>query len=271
MPFRFNERPNSRRTGLNPPSYETQYIAAGEQDANIVRAYANSATPFIATVEGNILFRNDIVLQEQGLGIFYATISYGSTDEGNGGKVPVGQVRFSFATTGGTFHITHSRATVAKYPGSAPDYEQAINVVKRDKDFDIEGTDIIIPALKMTYAVTHPLGVINESHARALAGVTGCVNSVQWRGFAAGEVIFLGADGEDGTNSEATINYHVACESNLAGLVYGSITGVTKAGHDLLWVEKKLDVVGGKPVVKVLAVRVEQVYRRVNLAAVLGF
>lgn len=274
MSFRFNPRPNSDRTSLNPPSYETQYVAAGEQDQAIVRAYAASATPAIVAVGGDILFRDDIAVQSQGHDVHYVTVRYVTQDQQQG-PAQVGSLKFSFQTTGGTFHITHSKETVSSYKvggGSAADYQQAINAkFSEGNGWDIEGADIIIPALKLSYTVTHPRGFLNENQARALAGITGCVNSATWRGFAAGEVIFLGADGSDGTNSDAEITYHVACESNLEGLVYGSITGVAKQGHDLLWVESKKTASGGKPVVNVLAVRVERVYRRVNLAAVLGF
>ena len=268
MTFRFDERPNTFRTATNPPSVDQQYVAAGELNSAIVRAYAASATPYMIASDSDILFRDDIQLQHQGGGVYYVTVRWVKQDEQ---KPPVGQWKFSFSTTGGTFHISHSRETVAKYPSTAPSYEQAINVVKKDNDADIEGADIIVPATKLTYTYSHPLGVVNESFARSIADLTGGVNSATWRGFDAGSLIFLGAEGSDGSNSEAEVNYHFAYERNLENLTYGSITGVNKDGHDLLWVEKKLDTVGGKPVVKVLAVRVERCYQRFNFAAALGW
>ena len=270
MTFRFNERPNSVRTTTNPPTYEKQYVAAGEADPTIVRAYAASATPSIVAVGEGILFRNDISVQEQGHKVFNVTVSYVTQDQQ---KPAVGSLKFAFSTTGGTFHITHSREHVQSYvaSGTAPDHKQAINVRKNGDDLDIDGTDIIIPALKLSYTFNHPLGVVNENHARNLASITGCVNSTTFRGFAAGEVLFLGADGSDGSNSEAEVTCHFAAESNLQSLVIGAITGISKDGHDLLWVESKKTVDSGKPVVQPLAVHIERVYRRVNLAAALGW
>lgn len=270
MTFRFDERPNTLRTGQNPPSVEQQYVAAGESNSAIVRAYTMSATPYMVAYGGDILFRDDILVQHQGHQVYHVTARWVRQDQQQ--KPPTGQWKFAFSTTGGSFHITHSRETVSKYPSTAPSYEQAINVVKRDgNDMDIEGAEIVIPACKLTYTYSHPLGVVNEAFARTIASLTAGVNSAAWRGFAAGELIFLGAEGSDGTNSEAEVNYQFAYEPNLENLVYGSITGVSKQGHDLLWVEKKLDTASGKPVVKVLAVRIERCYPRFNFAAGLGW
>lgn len=273
MTLRFDERPNSRRTSLNPLAYETQYVATGSGDQGIIRAYAANTTPALVALADGILFRDDIQVQEQGYNVHWVTVRYVTQDQQ---KPPTGSVKFAFSTTGGTFHITHSKETVNSYlagGGTPPSYEQAINARKAEgsSGWEIEGADIIIPALKMTYTITHPLGFLNENHARNLARLTAGVNDSAWRGFAAGEVLFLGADGSDGSNAEAECAYHFACESNLEDLVYGTITGVEKDGHDLLWVETKKDVTSTKPVVKVLAVRVERVYRRINFAAAFGF
>lgn len=273
MTLRFDERPNARRTSVNPLTYETQYIAAGETDQGIIRAYAGSFTPLMVAVADGILFRDDIQVQEQGHRVHWVTVRYVTQDQQ---KPATGSVKFSFSTTGGTFHITHSKETVNSYKaggGAATDYKQAINAKLSDSGvgFDIEGADIIIPSLKFTVTVTHPRGFLNENHARNLASLTGKVNSATWHGFAAGEVLFLGADGSDGTNADAECTYHFACESNLTDLEYGSITGVDKDGHDLLWIETKKDVASTKPIPNVLAVRVERVYDRANFAAVLGF
>jgi len=268
MTFRFNERPNSVRTTTNPPTYEKQYVAAGEFDANIVRAYAAQQVPQVVATEQGFLFLDDIAVQEQGQSVFYVTPRYVTQDAQ---KPPVGSMKFAFSTTGGSFHVTHSKSTVNRYPSTAVDYKQAINVRTNGNDLDIDGADIIIPALKLTYTFNHPQGFVNESHARNLASITGCVNDSVFRGFAAGEVLFLGADGSDGTNSEAEVACHFACESNLQALVIGAVTGIEKNGHDLLWVNSKKDTDSGKPTVVPLGVYIERVYRRVNLAAALGW
>jgi hypothetical protein len=227
----------------------------------------------MVAVGDGILLRNDIGVQEIGPGVYNVTVSYVTQEQQ---KPAVGSLKFSFSTTGGTFHITHAREHVQSYAasGNAPLHYGAINVVRNGDEQDIQGADIVIPALKLTITFNHPRGIVTINHAKTLAGLTGCVNSAVFLGFAAGEVIFLGADGSDGTNADAEITYHFACESNLEGLTYqnGTITGVAKNGHDLLWLESVSSKdTNSKPVVKVIAAHIERVYRRVDLKAALGF
>jgi hypothetical protein len=273
MAFRFDEKPGSRRTGQNPPTYETTWVAAGEANSSIVRSHAMGATPQIVSSGEGILYRSDIVLQERGHKVFDVIVKY-ETQESQ--KPAVGNYKFSFATTGGTFHITHAREHVQSYvaSGNAPQHYGAINVVKNGNGVEIQGADIIIPALKFSITFSHPLGIVNLGHARNLARLTGSVNSDVFFGFAAGEVIFLGAEGGDGSAAEAEVNYHFACEENLEGLTYqnGTITGVAKQGHDLLWVESEPNKDGNdNPVAKIIAVHIERPYKRANLKAALGF
>lgn len=276
MTFQFNEKPGSRRNGKNPPSLETTYVATGEADSAIVKAYASQAVPqIVATAEG-MLFLDDIQAMEQGHKVYHVAARWVTREEQQN-RPPVGQFSFRFSTTGGTFHITSAREHIASYAPSgqdAPEHHGAINVTTSGAEHTVEGADIVVPALKLTISFSHPLGVVNLIHARTLARLTGSVNSATFLGFAAGEVIFLGAEGGDGTNSEATIDYHFACEENLEGLTFqnGTITGVSKQGHDLLWVEYRSDKdASDKPVVKVIAAHVERLYRRVDLKAALGF
>jgi hypothetical protein len=261
MVFRFNPRPGSQRSTTDPPSYEVEYVAAGAFDLGTVKAYAANLTPpIVATAEG-FLFRQEIGVAEQGFRLYYVTVTYGQK------KQNTGSFKFSFSTTGGSFHIQASRQTVARYPGSAKDMGQLIGV----HGDHVDGADIIIPALKLTYTFKHPQGVVNEAFAVNVARLTGCVNDDPFRGFAPGEVLFLGGDGSDGTDSEAEVSYSFAAEENLQSLVIGAISGIQKDGHDLLWVTWEDDNTGNKPGKKPKAVYVERVYRRISLSAALGF
>jgi hypothetical protein len=265
MALIFDQRRDAYRTSSNPPTAEIGYKAAGIADGATVKALALSLTPAIVAVTEGILYRQDIRVQEQGFCLFHVDVQYGQSNR------ETGNLSFRFSTTGGSFHITHSRETVAKYPNTAIDHKQAIGVRKNGTEQEIDGADVIIPSLKLSYTFRHPQGVVNEAHARTLASITGCVNDSTFRGFSAGEMLFLGAEGSDGTNAEAEVTYHFAAESNLQNLVIGTIEDIQKDGHDLLWVQWKDAPVGGKPTKAPLAVYIERIYRRVNLAAILGW
>lgn len=263
--FSFSERPGAARLTSNPPTFETEYVAAGIFDRATVHATALSLIPTAVAVIEGILYRQDIELKEAGAGLYYIRAPYARNNSNTG------SIRFAFSTTGGSFHIKTSKESVARYPNNAEDFKQLINVKKSGGKFDVEGTDIIIPALKLSYTIKHPMGMVNEDFARAIAGVTSCCNSGVFRGFQPGEVLFLGADGSQGTDSEAEVTCHFAAEKNLQGLIIGDITGIQKDGHDFLWVTWEDDTDNGKPIAKPKAVYIERVYERVDLATILGF
>lgn len=258
----FNERPGVQIATSNPPTYETEWVSEGLFDLGSAKAAALTLTPAMVAVAEGILHREDIQAREEGCGVHYVRVRYTKR------KNTSGQYSFRFSSSGGTLHITHSRETVNKYPGTARTMNQAIDV---GRDNVPRGADVVIPALKMSYTFKHPLGMVNEAYANALYEVTGTANDAVWHGMQPGEALFLGADGSDGTDAEAEVTFHVIREKNLQDLTIGGISGIRKDGHDFLWVHWQDDAVDGKPGVKPRAVYVERLYRRINFTAALGF
>jgi hypothetical protein len=261
MTFRFHERPTSRKQSVSGQSYLLSFVAAGSSDDLFVRSYAISSTPAIVTTPQGILYRQDVELEPQGREIYYVNVPYGPKN-----KV-AGSFTWSFDTTGGTVHVKASKSTVNRYPGNAFDHKQLIGVHGKD----VDGADHVIPALKLSVTFKHPLGVITLPHVRHLARTTAMVNSDTFLGFASGEVLFLGARGSDGTDTEASVTYDFACSENAAGLTIGDIANIVKDGHDYAWISYEPDVVADKPGMKPSAVYVERLYSRTSLSAALGF
>jgi hypothetical protein len=180
---------------------------------------------------------------------------------------PTGQWSFSFDTTGGSFHIKASKETVNSYGTDPPDFKQLIGV----NGDDVDGADVVIPSLKINVNYKHPAGVVSIAFAKTLARLTGRVNSSEFLTFAAGEVLYLGSTGSDGSDVEAEVGYQFACEENLQGQVIGAITDIQKDGWDISWIRWKDAVDGGLPVKNPEFIYVERVYDRVDLASALGF
>lgn len=264
MAFTFTERPNSRAGGMSPPTLTLKYTAAGSTDDIYVRSYALDATPIIYDTPTGLLWRQDITLDPQGANVFNVDVLYASKPN----DTENGSMSLSFDTQGGTVHITTSRSTVKSYPvGTAPDYKQAIGV----HGDEVDGCDIIVPALKLQVNYKHPKGIISLARIKTLALATGTVNSDTFLTFPPGTVLFLGCSGSEGTASETEITYYFACSEEISGLDIGTVTGITKQGHDYLWVSFKDDVDGGRAVKKPQFVYVERVYKRASLAGILGF
>lgn len=186
-------------------------------------------------------------------------------------QVDTGSYTFSVSTTGGTARILSSLATINRYapPGkTAPNFKQAIGVTREG---DVQGVDIIVPACKFTMSYRQPKHVITTPYVRLVESITGTVNNATFYGRAAGEVLFAGGNGRQGTNSDPTWDYEFIRLPNIAGQTIGEIINVAKKGHEYLWVlfEESADPTAKYTVKKPKAVYVERVYLETNFG-VLG-
>lgn len=256
----WRERHTSRRITTNPPGIELQFSLSGEIDDVAAWSYALGNTSPMWITAGQILYRQDVRLDHRGAGLWYVDVPYGPENK------QVGQWDFDFDTQGGTIRIFQSKKTTP-FPAGAPDHKGAIDV----QGDDVRGTEIVIPALRMTYNFRHAAGVVNEAFARMLARNTGRTNKNQWHGFAAGEALFLGANGRQGSQTEASVGYSIACSENVTGLTIGALANIAKRGWESVWISYKDDVDGGGKVKQPEFVYVEQVYDECDFAAVLGF
>lgn len=259
MVFRFKEEPQSR--AQKKGEYELRYVATGESSDQYVRAFARQYAPaIITTAEGN-LYQQDAEVTPRSKFIYHVRVPYGPVE-----KV-AGSLTWGSSCTAGTVHIQAGISHVARFPAGAIDRKGLINV---DGD-EVLGADIMIPVSQRWIEFVHPMGVVTWSFANRMDDLVGCVNSTAFMGRAAGEILFLGYNASDGSNKEASVRYDVAISKNRAGFQLADIAGVTKDGHDLLWMSYVQNAGGAQPGRKVKAVYVERVYQRVDLAAELGF
>jgi hypothetical protein len=124
----------------------------------------------------------------------------------------------------------------------------------------VQGVDITIPVFNFTETHFLPNSVVNSSYKANIFNMTGKVNSGGFRGFAAGEVLFLGASGSRRGEEDWEITFRFAASPNAVGLEIGDISGIDKKGWEYLWVRyqdaEDQNVLVKQPV----AVYVEQVY-----------
>ena len=165
----------------------------------------------------------------------------------------------SFDTSGGTQHITNalqvknSTGTVTDtgervYGPSGLDdgatMKGAINV----DDNSVNGVDIVVPSFQFQESYDVPLSVLNDAYIRKLGELTGTVNDAAFRGFKAGEVLFVGASGahewdDQRGNGPGTITFKFVASPSagdgktLLPLKVGEINNIAKGGHEYLWVK----------------------------------
>ena len=169
---------------------------------------------------------------------------------------------FAFDTGGGTMHRNQSIKTVSKVPNDAPDFNGAIEV---DNEGNVNGVDVTMPVLNFTETHTMNGSRVTTSYKKTVAALTGTVNSSGFRGFSAGEVLFLGASGTKRPkrpNAPWEITFRFAVSPNQSSLQVGKLKVSNKRGWDYLWVRYADKVAENrKNVIKEpVAAYVEQVY-----------
>ena len=169
---------------------------------------------------------------------------------------------FAFDTGGGTMHRNQSLKTVSKVPNDAPDFNGAIEV---DNEGNVNGVDVTMPVLNFTETHTMNGSRVTTSYKKTVAALTGTVNSSGFRGFSAGEVLFLGASGTKRSkkpNAPWEITFRFAVSPNQSGLEVGKLKISSKKGWDYLWVRYADRVSDNKKNVikEPVAAYVEQVY-----------
>jgi hypothetical protein len=131
----------------------------------------------------------------------------------------------------------------------------------------VEGTDVTVPVYNFTETHYLPDSAVTGAYKAALFQLTGRVNNASFKGFAAGEVLFLGASGAKRGTDDWEITYRFAASPNVTGLAVGPITGITKLGWDYLWV-RYADAEDENVLVKQpIAAYVERVYELGNFGA----
>jgi hypothetical protein len=246
------ERFDSREStvGVENPSVDLLYVVGGTEDDAVVRTTVEATIP---AMYAGLVFQN-YHIAHQGGGVWEVTARYGKVEP----KKP-GESSFSFDTGGGTQKITQSLATVASYapPGEdPPDFKGAIGV----NNDSVEGTDITIPVYNFKETHYIPVALVTPAYKAAIFSLTGKVNAFPFKGFAPGEVLFMGASGSQRGTEDWEITFSFAASPNATGLTIGDITGIDKKGWEYLWVRYQ-DVEDANVLVKQpAAVYVEQVY-----------
>jgi hypothetical protein len=264
VPVEVLERFESRQvtTGSNP-SVELRYTIRGTNDDVEARNALATTAPLMYDPWGEGLVylpRDTITVQPLGDLLWEGIVHYGT--------IPLTtQSTFSFDTGGGTQHITHSRYTVNRYaaPGQiAPDFKGAIGVTADS----VEGVDITVPVYQFSETHYLPDSMVTPAYKATLFALTGRVNDAPFKGFAAGEVLFLGAAGSKRGGGDWEITYRFAASPNATGLTVGDITGISKKGWEYLWVRyaDQVDEVAKALIKTPVAVYIEQVYEYGNFA-----
>lgn len=251
--------------GLEESSEDQLWICAGMSDINAVKVLALQELAQAIDSPRGTLFLQDVHVECKGHNLFHVSPRYGTK------KREEGTWTWDYDTQGGTFNIKASRETVNRYVPQGKDKKDHKGAIGVQTDGTVEGVNIIVPSMKLNVTYNHPKGVVTLDWAYKVADLTGCTNSKPMLGRKAGEVLFLGGRGSDGSDAAASCGYSFAVEKNLRDQLIGGIQVAAKDGHDYAWIEFEKAIDANQPVTPPRQISVERVYERVDLAAALGF
>jgi hypothetical protein len=250
-----------------PPSLRKIFICTGCDDIVTVEETLKAELPETVTLDGCILHRKTISIQRSGKSddVFEATCEWGLT---------VAPIQFN--TAGGTVKITQPLARLGRYPsplcGNVDLFLPEDAPIGLTTDGEAEGCEITCPIFSWSESYEFNISYIDFAYAMTLYGITGCVNLYPFRGFAAGEVLFMGANGGRQKDSiVAEITFEFQASPNATGLSIPPITGIAKGGWDYLWVvySESDTGTGGRRYKAPMGAIVDRVYRQADFS-VLG-
>ena len=259
----YSERDQTIDAKGNVTEIEVPYIVSGAADEDAALAAART-TAAGRQVKGMSLDSVEVTERVNGdtwrVKAVYADDEDSSSSDDDGGEEETSS--FAFDTGGGTMHLNQSLKTVSKTPNDAPDFGGAIEV---DNEGNVNGVDVTMPVLNFTETHVMNGGRVSTSYRKAVAALTGTVNSGSFRGFSAGEVLFLGAAGSKRSRKASApweITFRFAVSANRSSVKVGDLTVSSKRGWDYLWVRYADKVSENKKnvVKKPVAAYVEQVY-----------
>lgn len=226
------------------------YRIGHDEDYGTAKTYCDTNVPLTLNGVGTPEFE-EYDLEHEGNGIWLWTIRYSTAPSSEPGEIVD-----AFQTGGATARITQAKQHIARFPGTAPNCNGAINVTKDS----VEGTEIIVPTFKFQRTMFFDPVDVDAAYRLAVFGLTGKVNDATFLGFSAGEVLFEGASGTIRGSGNWEIQFSFAVSPNVTGLSMGPISGISKGGWEYLWTlfEDFEDV--NLLVKKAVGVYVERVY-----------
>lgn len=254
--------------GGDNPGFQTAYFILGTDDE--AAAMAKLLEPGVIPLTwGNAPRQNPNLEQVSDL-IFEAAVQWSFQQI----TPPTeGEAATRFSTKGGRSKIMQSRGT-RRYPKTgqtAPDFKGAIGVERHGADLQVQGAEITIPALSFSKTRRFPPEWLTADRIKELSRLTGTTNAGPFLGFAAGELLFEGAEGNQKNSAEPVdVSFDFIGSENVTDQTYGDITGIRKDGWEYLWFlyKEEEDTAAKEMVKRPQAAYVESVYRPSNFDAI---
>jgi hypothetical protein len=266
-------------TANSGSSIEFAYIVLGTaSEIDAVNA-ALAVAPLAYLANSETLVRQEATPTPTGPTSWEVAIRFGGEDERKSLEPPQpGTWHFQFDSSGGSHRVTQSLETLWRGERSqsnpAPDLLGATNYDGKK----VQGVDIVVPKLEFSVTAYYAPQAVTTAFVADIARNTGKVNSDDWLGFEAGELLFLGGSGQGDIPTVAgqrvkpiAITFKFAASENREDIEVGDITVPTKDGWDYLWVRYEKTEENGQVLPVPVHAYVEKIYERFAFAQLFGF
>jgi hypothetical protein len=205
----------------------------------LILDYAEDNTP----IRWDGMPRSGISLEQKTPDRFRVTVSYSRRDPPPARE---GEIKYAFKlnTENAKRYYALSQQ---KFGTNAPNHGVFLNVTAQDgQGATVEGADVPMPVQEFDITVTKNYTDMTQSYLAIVENLAGKLNNAPFRGRAAGEVLFKGAEGSISSRGDSEITYHFAVKKNPAlPMTIGGIqipSGTVVRGWDYIWVQWKTQV-----------------------------
>ena len=165
----------------------------------------------------------------------------------------------SFDCGGGTKHLLYSYAQKKAYGDKDAGGAIGWNGKSGD-DCEIAGVDVPTAQLRETYTKQMKISKLTTAYKRKVAALVGKVNSSSFKGWNAGEIMFLGMSYSTPAKKakKVTVTFNFAIQPNETGVKIAG-KSVSKKGFEYVWAISKTVASSGSPKLEVEGIYVDQV------------
>jgi hypothetical protein len=164
-------------------------------------------------------------------------------------------------TTGFTEHITSALGERVVGGDGTEDFGGAINV----QGTSVQGVDKVVPAMKYSETWIMPAQIgISVAFVKSVYTLTGTVNASQFRAFAPGEALFMGARAQwSGDQPYTTVTFEFQCRANDPEFYVKALPQTNKEGWEFPWVVYNQGSTGsGFLVQRPACLVIDQIYKK---------
>lgn len=245
-------------------SCEHKYIVLGPvamRDAmNLIMQNAPAGIP-VADYNDTVAVRKEIRFEgwdEDGNAEISVAYEVKSNEDNSSSDSDDQEPTMSFDCGGGTKHLTHSLKQTRK--SGTKDAGGAINWNgKTSTECQIAGIDVPTAQLRESYTRYMRPGQLTTSFKRKVAALVGKVNKGKFKGWSAGEVMFLGMSYSGALKGpdKIAVTFNFSIQPNESTTINGQ--KISKNGFEYAWALSQTVEEKGVPKIKTEAIYVEKV------------